>query len=264
MSIIECKLCGTDTAHDTAYHYTRPKHHSNCEDCFLLMFFKTPFVYRKDGKLLQGEQFRYLLNIPYGESEHKSTAHAKTGFVNDWIFFSGGNAAQLIEEFSLPVNEPFYIDTHSLLFPYIRKIATEQLFKHPAYESKVSAIITEMLVSLGRQYDFSRRKTHAAFAQISNTRNYMLDHMEQKITIADLAQRSNYSESRFLVLYRNFFSASPMEELLGARIEKAVSLLEYSSLSITEIAKQCGFSSIHYFSRKFNERTGVSPTRFSG
>ena len=45
-------------------------------------------------------------------------------------------------------------------------------------------------------------------------------------------------------------------------IEKAVSLLGYSKISVTETAKLCGFSSVHYFSRKFKERTGVNPTHY--
>jgi AraC-like DNA-binding protein len=78
-----------------------------------------------------------------------------------------------------------------------------------------------------------------------------------------LASRAKYSLSRFCVLYKQFFSVTPIEELLDARIEKARALLEYGHKSVTEVAELCGFSSIHYFSRKFKKKTGVSPSEYN-
>lgn len=258
MSIISCKFCGNDTQHTVSYHFVRQHE----QDYFLLMFFKTPFVYKKDGRFIKGEKQHYLINPPYGESEHKSADGEKEGFINDWIFFKGKDVNNIIKKFRLPVSEPFYIDDYSIIAPYINKISTEMIFKHTAYEYKISAIVADMLINLGRQFELSGKKNHPAFTGINNARNYMFNNIENKITIKDLACRSNYSESRFCVLYNMFFSSTPIDDLLNARIEKAAALLEYSNLSVTEIAKACGFSSVHYFSRKFKERTGISPSNY--
>ena len=50
--------------------------------------------------------------------------------------------------------------------------------------------------------------------------------------------------------------------LLNARIEKAICLLKYNQTSITETAALCGFTSLHYFSRKFKEKTGAPPSAY--
>ena len=105
--------------------------------------------------------------------------------------------------------------------------------------------------------------SHPIWIELEPTRTYMLNHIEEKISVKELAERANYSVSRFCVLYNEFFSVTPVEDLLNARIQKAVSLLKYDKTSITEIAERCGFSSIHYFSRKFKEKTGVSPSEYS-
>lgn len=255
MSKIRCKYCDTDTNHSKDHYYIR---HSNTDE-FLLMFFKTPFIFKKDGELLIGERFHYLINPPYAPAEHGSY---KEGFINDWIFFQGDKAAEIIQKFKLPLNTPFHIADYSLIFPYINKINRELRLKYTCYEDRVSSIITDMLIDLGRQYELISMTTHPAFHAINSTRNYMLNHLEEKFSIKELAERANYSESRFCILYHRFFSTSPIDELLGARIEKATSLLRYSNLSVTEITTMCGFSSIHYFSRKFKEKTGVSPTDY--
>lgn len=256
MDIITCNICDTDTNHPENYYYSRKYFNDN----FLLMFFKTPFVYKKDGKLLTAEKYHYLINPPHVKAEHGSF---KEGLVNDWIFFKGDIARKLIDEFNLPINTPFYIDDYSIISPFIKKITTEHLLKHTCYEYKVSLLVTDMLVSLGRQYELMQMNTHPAFLSINNARNFMLNNIEKKITLKELAELSNYSESRFSILYNRFYKSSPIEDLLSARIEKAISLLEYGSASITETATLCGFSSIHYFSRKFKEKTGVSPSFYS-
>lgn len=251
----EAVLCDTNTQHSPFHYFVR----NELEDCFLLMFFKTPYVYKKDGKILTGEKYSYLINTPFSVAEHGSL---NEGFINDWIFFRGDEAEKIISEFELPLNEAFYIDDFSIIYPYISKISAELILKHTAYLNKISSLVCDMLVNLGRQYEFVKQNTHPAFYAINNARNFMLNNLEKKITIKGLAELSNYSESRFCILYNRFFGSSPIEDLLNARIEKAVPLLGYSKLSVTETAKLCGFSSVHYFSRKFKERTGVSPTYY--
>ena len=64
-------------------------------------------------------------------------------------------------------------------------------------------------------------------------------------------------------------SASSREDARSAKaaekqrkIEEARSLLDASSLSVTEIAEQCGFSDLYYFSKVFKEHLGVSPRKY--
>ena len=53
-----------------------------------------------------------------------------------------------------------------------------------------------------------------------------------------------------------------MQHLLNVRIEKAKKLLMTKRYGIAEIAKMVGFSSIHYFSRYFKEKEGVTPVEY--
>lgn len=261
MNKITCKFCGTNTSHTKSHYFTRVSHSEYSVSDYLLMFFKTPYLYKdiKD-EISSGEEYSYILYPPFTSAEHGSKS---VGFVNDWIFFGGLKAKEIIEEFGIPFCEPFKIDDYSIIEPYINRIETELKFKNKCYESEISALAEQMLIDLGRQFDYKNRNVHPAFAAIFNARTYMLNHIEEKISVKELAERANYSVSRFCVLYNEFFSVTPVEDLLNARIQKAVSLLKYDKTSITEIAERCGFSSIHYFSRKFKEKTGVSPSEYS-
>ncbi len=49
---------------------------------------------------------------------------------------------------------------------------------------------------------------------------------------------------------------------IGKRIEKAQQLLLQTRLSLTDIAYQLGYSSVHHFSNQFKKTTGLSPSDF--
>ena len=50
-----------------------------------------------------------------------------------------------------------------------------------------------------------------------------------------------------------------MDYVIRLRLKNAATLLEHSSIGITEIAFQCGFNDSNYFSRKFRDMMDVSP-----
>ena len=66
-------------------------------------------------------------------------------------------------------------------------------------------------------------------------------------------------------LSRGFMRAvgvSPLEYLTRLRVQNALALLRQSTLSIAEIARQCGYSDPNYFSRLIRRHTGHSPLQF--
>lgn len=252
---IQVTLCGADTTHTADHYYSR----GDGDERFLLMFFKTAFLYKSDGEVRVGKKHAYLICPPYSTAEHGSY---KEGFVNDWAFLSGEDVGRMIGELSLPVGEPFYIDDQSAIAPYIRMISEEVRLKPLCWEYKASSLAAEMLIELGRRYRSTEEKHSSAFTAINGVREYMLGNIEKKLDIGMLSKMSGYSESRFCILYKRFFGVSPIDELIGARFERAISLLSYSQVSVTQAAAKCGFSSVHYFSRKFKERMGVSPSEY--
>ena len=49
---------------------------------------------------------------------------------------------------------------------------------------------------------------------------------------------------------------------INQRIEKVKELIVYDQLSLTEIAYQTGFSSVHHLSSQFKKVTGLTPSHF--
>ena len=89
------------------------------------------------------------------------------------------------------------------------------------------------------------------------------DHIEknyaQKVTIEELAELSGYSASHFTREFRNAYGVSPIQYLNHIRITHAKNLIKAGQHTITQIARECGFSNVYYFSSYFKKVTGVSP-----
>jgi transcriptional regulator GlxA family with amidase domain len=77
--------------------------------------------------------------------------------------------------------------------------------------------------------------------------------------VARLARVSGVSEAHFARSFKDAFGVPPHRYLLTRRLERAKTLLRDTSLSVTEIAFQTGWSSLGTFGRTFRDVTGESP-----
>ncbi|MGN1105127.1 MAG: helix-turn-helix domain-containing protein, partial [Huintestinicola sp.] len=62
--------------------------------------------------------------------------------------------------------------------------------------------------------------------------------------------------------FKNETGVTPIEYLIGIRLERAKTMLKRKSISVTEIAMNCGFGSSAHFSSCFQSRVGISPTEY--
>lgn len=67
------------------------------------------------------------------------------------------------------------------------------------------------------------------------------------------------SVSTFTRHFKKIFGVSYIEYLIGQKVDKACHLLSSSSLTITHIAWEAGFTSLSQFNKQFKQHAGVSP-----
>jgi AraC-like DNA-binding protein len=72
------------------------------------------------------------------------------------------------------------------------------------------------------------------------------------------------SKSTLIRRLKSLTDKSPVEILSEYRLNKAKKRLENSSESVSEVAYQVGFNDPLYFSRKFKEAFGISPSKVNG
>ncbi len=88
---------------------------------------------------------------------------------------------------------------------------------------------------------------------------YMEENYKDAITLEKLGEISGYSHIHTMRLFRKETGQTPHEWLTEIRINRAKELLSTESVTIEEIADECGFRSDSHFKILFKKITGFTP-----
>jgi AraC family transcriptional regulator len=92
--------------------------------------------------------------------------------------------------------------------------------------------------------------------------DFIESHLAEDIALEDLASVAGSSRFHFSRAFREATGFPPYRFLIHRRIDAAKTLLLQDTLTIAEIAEQCGFNSQSQFSAMFRRVFGSSPARF--
>ncbi|MDO4293264.1 MAG: AraC family transcriptional regulator [Eubacteriales bacterium] len=169
--------------------------------------------------------------------------------------------AALIREarllFSSPLNDP--------LLPCLEKAPD------PPFGSAqmVQLLLTQFLIRLQRRYTLPPEKPAGVSTVSKNERLYghILLYLNQRVreplTVPQICHDNLISSSCLQRLFRQHHGCGVMCYFGDLKIEEAKRLIRSRSMNITQIAYWLGYSSIHYFSRQFTRRTGMTPSQYA-
>ncbi|WP_158968944.1 AraC family transcriptional regulator [Paraglaciecola sp. L3A3] len=80
--------------------------------------------------------------------------------------------------------------------------------------------------------------------------------------VKDMAEAANFTPEHFSRKFKAAFNISPKRYILQKRIALAKQKLLLANVNVEQIAEQCGFCDIFYFSRVFKQEIGLSPSAF--
>ena len=105
-------------------------------------------------------------------------------------------------------------------------------------------------------------KQLASINQLKTVLDYVRSHYAEPVTLKELADIACMSPTYFCRYFHQEMGKTPFAFLNEYRIKKAAILLDGSSLSVSDIAVNCGFDNISYFIHKFKEYQGVTPKKY--
>ena len=133
----------------------------------------------------------------------------------------------------------------------------------------VDSLTRTLMLHLLKQYSNAVRVATATAArgkltsaQVRLLADYIEAHLEQKISLGDLARCVHASVPHFERLFRLSFGCAPYQYVLKRRIERAKLLLGNSSATLYEVARQSGFANQSHLTKHFTRAVGVSPARY--
>jgi AraC-like DNA-binding protein/mannose-6-phosphate isomerase-like protein (cupin superfamily) len=91
---------------------------------------------------------------------------------------------------------------------------------------------------------------------------YVENNYADNITIEDMANLCDFSQSHFMKFFKNNMEVSFIEYLNNYRLTMASRLLISSSSSIIAISMESGFDNLSYFNRLFKKKYDMTPSEF--
>lgn len=92
---------------------------------------------------------------------------------------------------------------------------------------------------------------------------YINNMVYEQLTIEEICLKFSLSRSSLQNLFKNNIGVAPKQYISDLKLNKSKLLIKESMYTISEIASMLGFASIHYFSRKFKQQFGITPTDYA-
>ena len=157
--------------------------------------------------------------------------------------------------FSTPLNDP---TTHSMERRADAPFGAEQL---------LSAALEELLLRLIRRGEPLPAAQELPPRQLEERIEHIVDYLEQRLeqnlTIRQICQDNLIGRAQLEHYFHQQTGGGVIDYFAKMKIDAARRMIREGRLNITQIASQLGFSSVHYFSRRFKALTGMSPSEYA-
>lgn len=138
--------------------------------------------------------------------------------------------------------------------------------KPPAYELFSISLIYKffaLIFSSVDQIQIVELNTDERYSNSIHTLiKYINENYWRSITIKELCDKGAVSRTRCFQLFMQNLGCTPLEYVHDVRLKNASNLLSITSMSISDISQQCGFTDQSHLTKLFKKRFGVTPLQY--
>ncbi|THF82240.1 helix-turn-helix transcriptional regulator [Cohnella fermenti] len=142
-----------------------------------------------------------------------------------------------------------------------RRLAETWLAKLPGYEFLSAALLQQLLVAIALKLKKADRR-FAASHKIERIIRYMQDHLQDKLTLGQLAEQAQWSPTYLSRTFRDITGCTVIEYINKLKMDKAKEMMLMGGKKVKEVAKALGYADEFYFSRVFKRSEGMSPSEY--
>jgi len=162
------------------------------------------------------------------------------------------------------------VSEDSAIISHFLQMWEEEKRKDRGYEFLIKANFYN-IIGLMLRYQIksiiSDKQFHNSNQNLENINKVMLfieEHYNDDLSLDVLAGHLNFNKYYFCRIFKQIAGMSPIKYLNNYRIHKAMSLMQQSTLSISDILTSVGFNNHNYFSKVFKEVTNEAPSAYLG
>ena len=218
----------------------------------------------------EGDLIMIGANLPhYGCSSRLSGDNREiVAQINESCFGNGflnmvetSSINDLFEKSKLGIS--FYGETKSFVGERLK-----DMFHMTSFEKLIELIKILHLMSLSDEYELLNAT--GTSLQVKGDDNHRIDviydfvrsNFESKISVDEVAEKVNMSTPAFCRFFKKSTAKTFIQFLNEYRVAHACKLINEESISIAEIAYECGFQNLSNFNRAFKKVTSKSPSAY--
>ena len=157
-------------------------------------------------------------------------------------------------------------DSYFIVTKLIEELSNDNLYSNDLSLCYLKELIIQML-RLNNSHFHSKPTTHMQQTYENELLNdillYIDDNIYEKISVSTLCEHFCISTSMLHSLFRKNMNNTAKNYINELKLSKSKELIRNSTHTLSEISEMLGFSSIHYFSKKFKSYFNISPTEYS-
>ena len=157
-------------------------------------------------------------------------------------------------------------DSYFIVTRLIEELSNDNLYSNDLSLCYLKQLIIQML-RLDNSHFHSKPTTHMQQTYENELLNdillYIDDNIYENISVSTLCDHFCISTSMLHSLFRKNMNNTAKNYINELKLSKSKELIRNSTHTLSEISEMLGFSSIHYFSKKFKSYFNISPTEYS-
>ena len=157
-------------------------------------------------------------------------------------------------------------DSYFIVTRLIEELSNDNLYSDDLSLCYLKELIIQML-RLDNSHFHSKPTTHMQQTYENELLNdillYIDNNIYEKISVSTLCEHFCISTSMLHSLFRKNMNNTAKNYINELKLSKSKELIRNSTHTLSEISEMLGFSSIHYFSKKFKSYFNISPTEYS-
>src|SRR6188768_3363150 len=188
------------------------------------------------------------------------------------VLFDENTLALLPQQFAFLVNP---LNSQTIIFDNVTKERVRKVFeilnqvlyidKHPTDTEIILAYLNSLLTELNSAYFKNKEPINSVNPNLSKFIEFKLvveTHLTEQPSVNTIAEKLALTTNSLYRIVKEYSGVSPKDFFTNRLMIEAQRKLNYSKLSVKELAYELGFNDPDYFSRLFKKCTGKSVSEF--
>ncbi|MGO5352477.1 AraC family transcriptional regulator [Faecalicoccus sp. LCP19S3_E3] len=157
-------------------------------------------------------------------------------------------------------------DIYNVLSAFMKAIQSKEYLNEEmamAYLKEALILLYQFDTKTDEESNVNPMQEHYENTLLNEILVFIHNNIFTAFTVEDLCQKFSISRSSLQSLFRTNIHITPKHYISNLKLNQAKLLIQEHKYTISEISDMLGFTSIHYFSRKFKLQYGLSPTDYA-